>query len=87
MRLGGRITLAVLVLLAATAVLAGARHCDMELGPGGMTVRVRATGEDITKMAGAYARSCLGRAFFTGDVQPGMMCQNRTERLRAALDI
>ncbi len=61
MRIGRRLLLVVLLLAWATVVLTGARECDMEVR--GMTVRVRATGEDITGNAGDYARSCLARAF------------------------
>ena len=63
MRIGSRLLLVVLLLAGATVVLTGARECDMEAR--GMTVRVRATGEDITENAGDYARACLGRAFWT----------------------
>jgi hypothetical protein len=61
MRIGGGILLVLLLLAGATVVLTGARECDMEAQ--GMTIRVRSTGEDITEQAGAYARSCLARAF------------------------
>jgi hypothetical protein len=61
MRIGRLLLLLVLLLAGATVVVTGARECDMEAR--GMTVRVRATGEDITENAGDYARNCLARVF------------------------
>jgi hypothetical protein len=74
MRIGSRLLLVVLLLAGATVLLTGARECDMEAR--GMTVRVRATGEDITENAGAYARSCLARVFRSDEAR------DHTEPLR-----
>lgn len=82
MRIGACLLLVVLLLAMGTLVVAGARECDMVVQ--GMTIRIRATGEDITDRAGDHARTCLGRVF---RVAASSDSAEHLRRLRAPLNL
>jgi len=74
MRIGGLVLMAALLLAVVTVGLTAARECDMQPHSGGVVVRVRATGEDITANAGPYARACL-RRILRGEHRDGPQVQ------------